>query len=458
VLRPHLVLRLYRRRGRLCRLAVRSRDPQLPGQRRIAMTRQPRRRPLRVFLNYRREDASGHAGRLYDLLVARYGAERVFMDIDAIPLGSEFGQAISRAVASCDVLIALMGRGWLQAADSDGHRRLDDPDDFVRREIESALAHGVVVVPTTVQGAELPRAEELPPALAPLTQRQGFELSDKGWQDDVKRLIRRLEAVVAQEQPDRAADHPAPSRRSRPTGRILAAAVLGSLALIAAFATVLLRGGGDGGDNSPPGESAGGGQQPSGLSQAGGTVTLGSDLRTSPTGDHWYCTGSGAESPACSFVVTRFPEIDRLVKAPFAGVVTRWQVQGAGGPIRLIVARGEIRPGGRSSLARVQGSTEQLVRSTRRQTFRTRLPIRKGDAVGLQLSVGAYGNAPYAAGTWLEIWIPPLGPERERALDSGSRDYEMLYNAVIERDRDGDGFGDVTQDNCPKDPDKQEGC
>ena len=92
------------------------------------------------------------------------------------------------------------------------------------------------------------------------------------------------------------------------------------------------------------------------------------------------------------------------------------------------------------------------------QTFRTRLKIRKGDAVGLQLSVGAYGNAPYSDGTWLEIWIPPLGPERVRADDSGSRDYELLYNAVVERDRDRDGFGDVTQDKCPKDPDKQEGC
>jgi hypothetical protein len=438
---------------------MRSRKPQLSGQRRIATTRQPRRRPLRVFLNYRRDDASGHAGRLYDLLIARYGAERVFMDIDAIPLGSEFGQAISRAVASCDVLIALIGRGWLQAADSDGHRRLDDPDDFVRREIESALAQGVVVVPATVQGAELPRAEELPPALAPLTQRQGFELSDKGWQDDVNRLIRRLEAVAAEEQPDRAADNAAPLRRSRLNGRILAAAVLGSLALIAALATVLLlRGGGDGGDSSPPGESAVGGPQPSGLSQAAGTVTLGSDLRTSPNGDHWYCTGSGAQSPACSFVVTRLPEIDRLITAPFDGVVTRWQVQGAGGPIRLIVVRGDVRPGGRSSLARVQGSAEQLVRSTQRQVFRTRLPIMKGDAVGLQLSVGAYGNAPYSEGTWLEIWIPPLGPERRRADDSGSRDYELLYNAFIERDRDRDGFGDVTQDNCPKDPDKQKGC
>jgi hypothetical protein len=383
------------------------------------------------------------------------------MDIDAIPLGSEFGQTISGAVASCDVLIALMGRRWLQAADSDGHRRLDNPDDFVRREIESALAHGVVVVPATVQGAEIPRAEELPPTLAPLTEHQGFELSDTGWHDDVNRLIRRLERVVREEQLDPvvSADRSATSRRPRPGGRTFAASVA-FLALLAVFASVLLlRGGGDGADgpdNSPPTPPVG--LQPSGLSAARGTATLGSDLRMPPTESHWYCTGSGATSPACSFVVTRLPEIDRLIKAPFDGVVTRWQVQGAGGPIRLIVARGDVRPGGRSSLERVRGSAEQVVRSTQRQTFRTRLKIRKGDVVGLQLSVGAFGSAPYSEGTWLEIWIPPLGLERQRAEDSGSRDYELLYNAFIERDRDRDGFGDVTQDKCPRDPDRQEGC
>jgi TIR domain len=235
-------------------VAVRSRDPQSPDRRGLPSTREPGRGSLRVFLSYRREDASGHAGRLYDLLAARYGAERVFMDIDAIPLGSEFDQTISRAVASCDVLIALIGRGWLQATDAGGRRRLDDPDDFVRREIESALAQGVVVVPASIQGAEIPRADELPASLTPLTRRQGFQLSDTGWRDDVGRLIRRLEAV-GEHHPDHpaAADRPPHSRRPRPTGRTLAAVVLGFLLLPAALAAVLLlRGGGDGRDGSSP--------------------------------------------------------------------------------------------------------------------------------------------------------------------------------------------------------------
>jgi hypothetical protein len=427
--------------------AVPSRNPQSPGRRRLPTKRQ--RRSLRVFLSYRREDASGHAGRLYDLLAARYGAERVFMDIDAIPLGSEFAETINRAVASCDVVIALMGRGWLEAKDSDGHRRLDDPDDFVRREIESALAQGVVVVPATVQGAELPRAEELPSSIAALTRRQGFQLSDTGWRDDVGRLIRRLEEVAEEQaDPAAAADRLAPSRRPRPTRRTVAAVLLGSVALVAALAGVLLF---RGGDNGAPQGAADGGTQSSGV----GTVTLGSNLRISPTKERWYCSG-GSEAPPCSFVLTRLPEVDRTVTAPFDGVVTSWQVAGAGGPIRLIVARGAVKPRGRSNLVRVQGSDEEVVRSRGRQQFQTRLKISKGDVVGLQFSVGAYGSAPYSEGTSLQLWIPPLTTVPQ--LSESTYDYELLYNASIEPDTDRDGFGDVTQDNCPEDPARQKDC
>jgi TIR domain len=409
------------------------------------------RRPLRVFLSYRRDDASGHAGRLYDLLAARYGPERVFMDIDAIPLGTEFGEAISRAVASCDVLIALIGRDWLRATDSHGRRRLDDPDDFVRREIESALEQDIVVVPACVQGAEIPRAEELPASLAPLAGRQGFQLSDAGWRDDVKRLIRRLEAGTGAPPDDDGAAHPP----RRPTRRAVGAAVLGICALFAVVAGVVLLGGGE---DEPPAGASLGGSQASGAAESGRTVTLGSDLRASPGGDRWYCTGSGAESPPCSFVLTKLPEVDRPITAPFDGVVTRWRVNGAGGPIRLIVVRGEFRPGGHSSLQRVQGSAEEEVRSQKPQRFSTRLSIRRGDAVGLQLSVGAYGNAPYSDGTWLEEWIPPLGAERLASTEDGEDTYQLLYNASIERDADGDGYGDVTQDDCPKDRARQQGC
>src|SRR4051795_3017745 len=102
---------------------------------------------MRIFVSYRREDTSGHAGRLADALASRYGREHVYLDVDTIPLGSTFAQEIARAVTSSDVLIALIGRGWLDASGPGGGRRLDDSDDYVRREIETALAGGIVVVP-----------------------------------------------------------------------------------------------------------------------------------------------------------------------------------------------------------------------------------------------------------------------------------------------------------------------
>jgi serine/threonine-protein kinase len=232
----------------------------------------------------------------------------------------------------------------------------------------------------------------------------------------------------------------------------------GAVVLLGAVLGALLLLGGGGGDRagSPPARSLQG-PQPSGISPARGTVTLGSDLRTPPSKEHWYCSGSSADTP-CTFALSRLPEPDRPVEAPFDGVVTRWQVEGAAGPIRVVVLRGELRPGGVSSVKRVAGSAEREVRSDRRQRFRTHLKIRRGDAVGLQLSIGAYGNAPYSQGAWLELWAPPLGAERRPSEKGAAHDYELLYNAVIERDRDGDGFGDVTEDHCPTDAHRHEGC
>ena len=141
-------------------------------------------------------DTGGHAGRLYDALAEHFGPENVFMDIDAIDLGADFAGVINRAVSSCDVVIALIGRQWLTVADAEGRPRIEDPDDFVRLELESALARDVYVVPTCVQGVEVPTADKLPSRLAPLAGRQGTELRDVAWRDDLKRLIRRLELLA----------------------------------------------------------------------------------------------------------------------------------------------------------------------------------------------------------------------------------------------------------------------
>lgn len=151
-----------------------------------------RSRSAKIFVNYRREDAGGYAGRLYEWLSERFGRERVFRDINAIAPGADFVAAIENEVASCEVVLVVIGRQWLACA-SDGRRRLDNPNDYVRLEIASALAGDVHVIPVLVEGAGMPREHELPDDLKPLARRQALEVSETRWEFDVGRLIDTLE-------------------------------------------------------------------------------------------------------------------------------------------------------------------------------------------------------------------------------------------------------------------------
>ncbi len=203
-------------------------------------TRGRESRAPRVFVSYRRGDTAPYAGRLYDTLAEAFGDPNVFMDIDTIDLGADYRQTIDRAIASCDVAIALIGRGWLSATDEDGRRRLDDPDDVLRLELERALARELVIVPACVQGAEVPGEEDLPPTLAPLARRQGIELRDTSWRDDVGRLLRRLERI-AEEPSDPQAAAPArqPPGRGAGTGRSAALRGKGRAAAVALMVAVV---------------------------------------------------------------------------------------------------------------------------------------------------------------------------------------------------------------------------
>ena len=121
------------------------------------------------------------------------GDDAVFEDIAAIEPGMDFTEAIEKKLASVDVLLAVIGPRWLDIADKKtGKRRLDDPDDLVRREIATALKRGIRVVPVLVGGAALPSAEELPEDLQGLIRRNACELSDIRWDYDVQQLARRL--------------------------------------------------------------------------------------------------------------------------------------------------------------------------------------------------------------------------------------------------------------------------
>jgi formylglycine-generating enzyme required for sulfatase activity len=151
-----------------------------------------------IFICYRRDDTAGHAGRLYDRLAAHFGHKRVFIDIDLIEPGEDFVQKIEEAVGSCEILLALIGRGWLAGRNEAG-RRLDNPNDFVRLEIVAALARGIHVIPVLMQGARMPRLHDLPDDLLPLSRRNAHELSDLRWNYDVDHLIGALERVLTRQ-------------------------------------------------------------------------------------------------------------------------------------------------------------------------------------------------------------------------------------------------------------------
>src|SRR6185295_19219173 len=145
-----------------------------------------------IFISYRRDDSSGHAGRLFDKLVDRFGKDRIFMDIDTIEPGEDFVKVIEEAVASCEVLIAVIGRSWLSTAGRNTGR-FENPNDFVRLEITTALSRDIRVIPVLVQRASMPKPQDLPADLATLTRRNAIELSDLRWQSDVEQLIEVLE-------------------------------------------------------------------------------------------------------------------------------------------------------------------------------------------------------------------------------------------------------------------------
>lgn len=151
----------------------------------------------RLFISYRREETAGHAGRLYDVLAARWGEGNVFMDVDLAP-GVDFVERITQAVGACRVLLVVMGPTWATLTDSDQQVRLADSEDFVRLEVETALARSdVTVIPLLVGGARMPDPDDLPTGLRALTRHNALELSDLRWRYDVQRLVGALDELLA---------------------------------------------------------------------------------------------------------------------------------------------------------------------------------------------------------------------------------------------------------------------
>jgi hypothetical protein len=138
-----------------------------------------------IFLSYRRDDAGGHAGRLSDRLAARFGAERVFMDVQDIQPGQNFEHAIEQTLARCDHMLAVVGPRWLQILDA----RQASGEDFVRHELAVALARGTTVIPVLVGGAKMPAHDQLPADLAAFGRCQAVDVRDDRFDEDAARLV-----------------------------------------------------------------------------------------------------------------------------------------------------------------------------------------------------------------------------------------------------------------------------
>ena len=208
--------------------------------------------PKRIFICYRRDDAEGYAGRIYDRLHARFPG-RVFMDVTGINPGADFNRVIQDTVGSCHVLLAIIGKQWLTIADSSTKPRIQRDDDYVRHEIATALYRNIAVIPVLVRDAKMPGSDALPPDLAGLSTRNALEISDDDFEHDALRLVSAIEYVMGE---TRVAPPPPPAKSSNRTCLILAVVgilvVGGGFLILLLFGAVLSNGGGGGGGSDVP--------------------------------------------------------------------------------------------------------------------------------------------------------------------------------------------------------------
>jgi hypothetical protein len=149
----------------------------------------------KIFISYRVHDTAGETGRLVDALKQYFSDDQIFMDIENLEPGADFTEAIEKSLDTCDVFLSIIGPHWL--GDRDGQNiRINDPNDWVRLEVSTALQRNIRVVPVLVDGATLPKQEQLPQDLQPLLRRQAIEISNKRWRYDTDQLIRFLVQTV----------------------------------------------------------------------------------------------------------------------------------------------------------------------------------------------------------------------------------------------------------------------
>ena len=157
----------------------------------------------RIFISYRRADSRLVANRIYDRLTGAFGRRNIFKDVDDIPPGRDFRDVLREATTSCKVMLVFIGPHWLHVQDDSGQRRLDDPEDFVRLEVETGLQRDEIrVIPLLVEGASMPSANDLPESLRELAFNNAFKIQDDPYfHRDMDGLIRHLRGDLRQRSP-----------------------------------------------------------------------------------------------------------------------------------------------------------------------------------------------------------------------------------------------------------------
>ena len=149
--------------------------------------------PGKVFINYRRGDSSGYAGRISDWLRTRFGRDQIFIDVSGIDAGENFIEKLEAQLAQCDAMLSIIGPTWVRATDAGGRRRIDDPNDLVRLEIETALARQTLVIPVLVDEASMPALDALPRGLLPIVSRNAVRIRHESFDQDMEALTTSIQ-------------------------------------------------------------------------------------------------------------------------------------------------------------------------------------------------------------------------------------------------------------------------
>ncbi len=193
----------------------------------------------KIVVSYRRSDSQAIAGRIVDRLIAQFGEQAVFMDVDNIPFGIDFREHIQSVLAQAEVLIAVVGPHWLGAG-ANGGSRIQEEDDPVRVEIETALRQEIVVIPVLVDGAGMPKAAVLPESLRNFAFLNAAPVDvGRDFRPHVDRLVQSIDEVLA-----RKSGGPARAVPKSATGQAAAPTRTNGRRLLAGFAAVLLLAGG----------------------------------------------------------------------------------------------------------------------------------------------------------------------------------------------------------------------